>query len=159
MRGRKPKAPGVRQRRNKPGPSAAILAPEGETSRRKVPELPKKNGGWTDQARECWAAIWRSPMAARYLKADAFRLEILIDLVDRYWRGETDLAAQIRLEGDSFATSPLARRRLEWEIRDQPDELPVAVGADGAPAPTPTRTKHKAGGPDPRNVLRGEFRA
>jgi hypothetical protein len=150
LKGRKPKAPGVRQRRNK-APSAGTLLPESASARAKVPDLPKKNGGWTAEAAEAWKQIWRAPMAARYLKADTFRIEILIDMVDRYWRGETALAAQIRLEGDSFACSPLARRRLEWEIRDQQEQPePVAVG-DGRPAPKKPRI-------DTMNVLRGEFK-
>lgn len=150
MKGRKPKSPGTRQRRNK-STSSATLPPESETASLKVPPIPKKNGGWTDQAQQAWYQIWRSPMAARYLKADFFRIEVLIDLVDRYWRGQTELAAQIRLEGDSFATSPLARRRLEWEIRDQHEEEPVAVG-DGRPVPKRGRAR------DPRNVLQGDFK-
>lgn len=146
MKGPPPKDPKVRQRMNK-SPTRATLPPESETAKLKVPPIPKKNGGWTEQAQQAWYQIWRSPMAARYLKADFFRIEVLIDLVDRYWRGQTELAAQIRLEGDSFATSPLARRRLEWEIRDQ--EEAVAVG-DGRPAPKTRR--------DTMNVLRGDFK-
>ena len=72
-------------------------------------------------------------------------------MVDRYWRGETDLAAQIRLEGDSFACSPLARRRLEWEVRDKPEELEAVAVGDG-------RTVSKKPKSDPRNVLTGDFK-
>lgn len=138
MKGRRPKSPETRQRRNK-APSAALLPSESEQAKLKVPAMPEKNGGWTKQAVSAWERMWRAPMAARYLKADWFRLEILIDLVDRYWRGDTALAAQIRLEGDSFATSPLARRRLEWEVRDNSaadEEQPKAAagGAGGGPA-------------------------
>jgi hypothetical protein len=153
VKGRKPKSPETRQRRNK-STSAATLPPEkpeGEAAQPKVPPLPEKNGGWTKQAMVAWYRIWKAPMAARYLKADFFRIEILTDMVDRYWRGETALASQIRLEGDSFATSPLARRRLEWEIRDQAEELEKVAAAGGA------RQVTKRGGPDPRKVLRGEF--
>jgi hypothetical protein len=149
MKGRKPKAPGTRQRRNKPSPSAATLAPESESAKVKVPPMPTKNGGWTKEATRAWDEIWRAPMAARYLKADRYRLEILIDMVDRYWRGDTPLAAQIRLEGDSFATSPLARRRLEWEVRD-PREV-AATGTDGSSAAAPRSGARPKG--DPRKVL------
>lgn len=146
MKGRKPKSPETRQRRNKPGASATTLAPESDSARLKVPALPEKNGGWTAQAKCAWERIWRAPMAARYLKADFFRIEILIDMVDRYWRGDTAIASQIRLEGDSFATSPLARRRLEWEVRDQDPaaEEPKVAAAAGD-------VRRRAG--DPRKVL------
>lgn len=145
MKGRKPKSRETRQRRNR-STSAATLPPESEQGQLVIPALPEKNGGWTAQAKEAWARIWRAPMAARYLKADHFRLEILVDLVDRYWRGETALAAQIRLEGDSFATSPLARRRLEWEVRDPEAATEAAprVAAAGGKARPPG---------DPRKVL------
>jgi hypothetical protein len=148
MKGRRPKSPETRQRRNK-SISAAILPPESELERLKVPDLPEKTGGWTKQARVAWFRIWRAPMAARYLKADHFRVEILIDMVDRYWRGDTTLASQIRLEGDSFATSPLARRRLEWEVRDaaEPEKAVAATGAGGARRPAR----------DLRKVLQGDF--
>jgi hypothetical protein len=155
VKGRKPKSAATRQRRNK-STSAATLPPEGEAPG-KVPPIPKKfgNGGWTDQAQQAWFQIWRAPMAARYLKADHFRIEILIDMVDRYWRGETNLASQIRLEGDSFATSPLARRRLEWEIRDKREEEPVAAAGGGGVARVVVKQPK---GPDPRNVLKGDFK-
>jgi hypothetical protein len=149
VKGRKPKAPGTRQRRNKPSPHALTLPDESESAKAKVPAIPVKNGGWTNEAKAAWEAMWRAPMAARYLKADRYRIEILIDMVDRYWRGETTLAPQIRLEGDSFATSPLARRRLEWEVRD-PAEV-AATGTDGGVAPRPAAPPRKKG--DPRNVL------
>lgn len=140
MKGRRPKSKETRQRRNK-ATSAATLPPENETAKLKVPPLPTKNGGWTDQAKAAWEQLWRSPMAARYLKADLHRLEILIDMVDRYWRGETELAPQIRLEGDSFATSPLARRRLEWEVRDQQEAEEPKVAAGGGAAPARPKSK------------------
>jgi hypothetical protein len=146
MKGRKPKSKETRQRRNK-STSAATLPSESESAQLKVPPLPKKDGGWTAPATAAWARIWRAPMAARYLKADHYRIEILIDMVDRYWRGDTALAAQIRLEGDSFATSPLARRRLEWEVRDHDavaEQMPIAA-ATAAAGPRPKG--------DPRKVL------
>lgn len=154
MKGRKPKAPGTRQRRNKPPSSAATLAPESESSRVKVPKMPAKVGGWLPEATEAWEELFKSPMAPYFLKADRYRLKVLIDMVDRYFRGETDLAPQIRLEGDSFGTSPLARRRLEWGVRDaagseEGPEAP-AVGDGRAPAPKKAR--------DLRNVLRGDFK-
>jgi hypothetical protein len=88
-----------------------------------------------------WARLWRSPMAGEYVEADIDRAFIMADLVDRYWWGETELAAEIRLQGQCFGTSPLDRRRLQWEIgkveeqakRRPPQEAPAGRGKRRAP--------------------------
>jgi len=85
-------------------------------------------------------------MASRFLLADRFRLEILMDLIDRYWRGDTTLAGEIRLQAECFGLSTIARRRLEWEVRDRPDQ----VEAEAAPRKRPRSI-------DLRKVLEGDF--
>lgn len=151
MKGRKPKPAATRQRRNRAS-SAASLPPESASAKAKVPTMPEKNGGWTKEAKDAWEELFRSPMREKFLKADLARQRIYIDAIDRYWRAPSDSVwAQIRLEGDNFGTSPMARRRLEWEIRDQQEQPEAVAVGDGRPAP-------KKPALDPRNVLVGDFK-
>lgn len=56
-------------------------------------------------------------MAGEYVAADAHGLLVLADLVDRYWQAPSrELAAEIRLQRAEFGLSPIARRRLQWEV-------------------------------------------
>jgi hypothetical protein len=88
---------------------------------------------WGEHARAYWAALWSSPMAAVYAKADTFALTRLCSLVDerdRFQRGDLerfDGDAEIRQLEDRFGLSPLARRRLQWEIEEykQPQPQPT----------------------------------
>lgn len=88
---------------------------------------------WHEQTVAMWGDIWHSPMAGEYVQADIHRLYIYADLVDRYWWGDTDLAAEIRLQGQCFGLTSLDRRRLQWEVgkvKDQQRRRP----RDAAPA-------------------------
>jgi hypothetical protein len=129
---------------------AAVLPPEGEPTRRKAPPLPAKRGGWGREARRFWAELWQSPLASRFLRVDVHGLAILADLFDRYVKtSDETLLPELRLYGERFGLSPIARRRLEWEIRDPVSPEETEPRSDGAP--------RKRGRPDPRNVLRGAF--
>ena len=60
MRGRYPKPPGTRQRRNRAaGPRT--LSTDGPTI--KVPSLPQREDGWSDMTTAFWLDLWASPMA------------------------------------------------------------------------------------------------
>jgi hypothetical protein len=127
MPGPPPKPPGLRQRRNRT--STAAVLPAGGPGR-PAPELaardcPCEDGAycantgvlpWHPLVLAWWADVWRSPMAAEYLDADVHGLYIVADLRDQYWRGKTELAAEIRLQEQRFGLSSLDRRRLQWEI-------------------------------------------
>lgn len=84
----------------------------------KVPALPLK--GASKEAREWWATAWASPMAAVWLAADVPGLVRLAVLVDRAaTEGDATpmtVLTEIRALEDRYGLSPLARRRLEWEI-------------------------------------------
>ena len=75
-----------------------------------------------------WSAIWASEMAPVWLESDRHELLALADLKEAQHRGEASAAilSEIRQLNDRFGLSPLARRRLAWEI-DQ------ARGVEGAP--------------------------
>lgn len=78
-----------------------------------------------------WETVWRSPMGLVFVDADVFPLSRLVELVHERASGHGSAAAdgEIRALEDRFGVSPLARRRLNWEIG-------LAAGAvDPAPAP------------------------
>jgi hypothetical protein len=88
-------------------------------------------------------------MATTYLPADRFPLIRLARLVDQCGRGEATAAAlgEVRQLEDRFGLSPLARRRLQWEIAQAGQQ---AQGRPLAPirrirAVDPTEI-HEAGG-------------
>lgn len=79
-----------------------------------------------------WARVWSSPMAARWQPTDVYPLARLARLVDLEARGEATaahLSAMTQLEA-SFGLSPLALRRLQWEI----DPAGTEAEAPAAPA-------------------------
>lgn len=83
----------------------------------KPPTLPGSRALLTS-TRDWWRTIWSSPMAAVYLPADIPALVRLARLIDLEARGEGDgvTRTEIRQLEDRFGLSPLARRRLQWEI-------------------------------------------
>jgi hypothetical protein len=111
MPGPPPKPASQRRRRNQ-APAVVKLANRQPS---KPPSLPK---GFSPSARKWWATVWSSPMAALWLEADVpslVRLAALVELAD-----SGDMApqvlAEIRQLEDRFGLSPLARRRLQWEL-------------------------------------------
>ena len=117
MPGPPPKPPGTRRRRNK-GPSARNLgAAPPSRARPSPPELPGAENP-LPETRAWWETVWTSPMAAVYLDADVPALARLATLVDRLHRGDAGarLLAEIRSLEDRYGLSPLARRRLQWEV-------------------------------------------
>ena len=120
MPGPIPKPSGQRRRRN--ATSTTVSLPKaGRVGR---PPKPHTDIEWGEHAKAYWTALWTSPMAAAYVKTDTFALTRLCSLVDerdRFQRAELesfDGDAEIRQLEDRFGLSPLARRRLQWEIED-----------------------------------------
>ncbi len=70
-------------------------------------------------------------MASVFLAADVPALARLAGLVDRVGRGEGGfrLLAEIRALEDRYGLSPLARRRLQWEVEQA--GAAVAAANDG----------------------------
>nr|WP_214322075.1 hypothetical protein [Nonomuraea sediminis] len=133
----------MRQRRNKTSTSARLHADPDL----KAPTLPDR--AWHEMTLAWWKDIWSSPMAPEYDDSDRHGLFVLAVLIDEFWLSPTkDLAAEIRLQRQSFGLSPIDRRRLQWEIErgDEASERtrkrrakPAAKGADP--------------GADPRSIL------
>lgn len=146
MPGPPPKDPAIRQRTNKSS-TRALLTDNPERKIRK-PSLFKRLDAdgkiiaWHEMTRRWWRDVWRSPMAGEYLQADHHGLYRLAELVNLFWcEPSAGLAAEIRLQQQSFGLTPLDRRRLEWTVeqaegakdrgkkREQP-ERPAATGED-----------------------------
>lgn len=129
MPGPAPKDPTLLQRRNKTSTAAKLsLAPDVDR-----PELPERHDDegalipWHAMAVDFWDEVWTSPMAGEYLDADVPGLFILACLTDAYWKGVMagrtgkDLAAEIRLQRVDYGLTPIARRRLQWEVERAED--------------------------------------
>lgn len=70
------------------------------------------------ETRSWWSTMWSSPMAAAWLDADVPGLVRLASLVEVVHTGKASagVLAEIRQLEDRFGLSPLARRRLQWEV-------------------------------------------
>ena len=105
------------------GPVRLAAAPA-----RKPPVLPDAET-FLVGTRDYWATLWASPMAAAWVDADVPGLVRLTRLVDLTARGDdrAQVLSEIRQLEDRFGLSPLARRRLQWEI-DQISTASVETG-------------------------------
>ena len=129
MPGPAPKDPTIRARRNK-ATTGAKLAPAEAAERVELPERRDEDGQlieWHPMALEFWEEVWDSPMAGEYLDADIPGLFILAGLTDAWWKGfdqgrtGKELAAEIRLQRIDYGLTPIARRRLQWEVERTED--------------------------------------
>lgn len=132
MPGPPPKDASLRARRNKSSTAATLAAVPADTT---APELPERHDdegnvlAWHPMALDFWAEVWASPMRSEYLDADVPGLFILVALTDAYWRGleqgraGKELAAEIRLQRIDYGLTPIARRRLQWEVEKAEDAV------------------------------------
>jgi hypothetical protein len=96
----------------------------------KLPATPKRRApafpfaGASASTRAWWRTIWASPMADGWLDADVPGLERLARLVELAGRDGVPMAVltEIRHLEDRFGLSPMARRRLQWELEQKPAE-------------------------------------
>lgn len=130
-----PKPPGQRARRNRPeiAGRTVMIDPSAQ------PELPsieiEKNGkltewAWPVRTVEWWAMWGRSPLADEFTETD---WDVLMDtalLHARYWRGDTSVAAELRIRVAKFGATPEDRARLRITFA-QADKA-----EDDAPAPS-----------------------
>src|SRR5690606_34616726 len=105
-----PKDPKLRQRRNKTSTAATFEDANEPFSPETAPELPPlslltrdgSEDSWHPWALELWGDIWSSPMAPEYLNLDRHGLVILVHLHHRYWSGEHDVLAELRLQRQCY---------------------------------------------------------
>lgn len=131
-----PKPPGARRRRNTGQSEWQQLPAEGR--RGKAPE-PRTDRVLGEIAKQYWETLWSSPMAVTFTDADIqplTRLAVLVDdraraesadglleIVEDYHGNEVEVIVgrfaadgEIRQLEDRYGISPLARRRLQWEV-------------------------------------------
>lgn len=147
MPGPAPKPEHLRQRRNKSA-SKALLPAEAEpiVDKPRLPTCPNGDG-WHNMAKRWWADVWSSPMRYEFLGGDLPALFRLVALVDKFWRsGSLNYAKEIRLLEREFGLTPLARRRLEWQVA-QTEEAKDKHNMRRA------RRAQVISGDDPREVL------
>lgn len=87
---------------------------------------------WHPQVLAYWKDMWRSPMAAKWLRSDLHALVRIAALTDRFWREgfPVSIDAELRLHEEKWGLSNLARLRLQWGVVDAPEHPhagPVAV--------------------------------
>jgi len=122
MSGPLPKDPAIRQRTNKS--SSRALLPAETNPIKDLPRLPGNGKGFHEMARRWWADVWSSPQCHEYLRADLPSLYRLVKLVDIFWKdGDMSVATEIRLLEREFGLTPLARRRLEWQVAQTEEAL------------------------------------
>lgn len=143
-----PKHPSRVSRRNRSSTSSQLVANPDLV----VPPLPDEDSReWLPITRAWWRDIWASPMAPEYDASDVHGLFIVAQLVDDFWRKPSkELAAEIRLQRQSFGLSPIDRRRLQWEI-EHADEA-SAAGDERRRAAAMARAQARPT-VDPRNAL------
>lgn len=113
MPGPPPKPPSQRRRRN--AIAAPVVLPAGKR-KAKAPALPLRRV--SAETRAWWRMIWASPMAHAWLEADVPGLVRLAGLMERAATGAAPLGVltEIRNLEDRYGLSPMARRRLQWEV-------------------------------------------
>ena len=125
--------------------SAATLSPVHDV---KTPELLPKEIEWHNMARRWWRELWKSPTATEYRETDLQSLYQVALLVQDFWtasdaKSRNDARLRIERAEADFGLTPLARRRLEWQIEAAEDSKAkgkkrTAANTKATPAtPTP----------------------
>lgn len=125
-----PKPVGHRRRRNA-GPDQTVLPAGGYGG--PSPDLPPLAGydaegrrlRWLKTTRLWWETWRHAPQAATFGATDWMFLLETAALVERFWRGETNLAGEIRLRCGKLGATPEDRLRLRMTF-GQPDVGPGA---------------------------------
>lgn len=98
---------------------------------------------------EFWRDVWSSEISPELIKVDRHGLFVLAELVEQFWEDPTrELAAEIRLQRQSFGLSPIDRRRLQWEV-ERTTEAQEKRKTRAARAETVKRKRS-----DPRKILK-----
>lgn len=150
LTGPPPKHPSQRRRRNVAAGTVELPADPGWHG--VVPELPdelKPARGWPMFVKDWWCDIWSSPMAHVWTKSDYYGLvrgaQLLEVLVREGISAALDEEKELRALEDRFGLSPMARRRLQWELGQRTlavvEQLPLEGMGPVPPTPTPARSR------------------
>ena len=90
-----------------------------------TPTVPKLPFAVCEATQEWWTDIWTSQMAGEWLSSDRHGLFLLARLVEDYWTADdaglrAKLAVEIRLQRQCYGLAPLDRRRLQWNVVEEP---------------------------------------
>jgi len=129
MAGRIPKPAAQRRRRNATGGRKVELGAQKVS----IPPLPGDRD-WHPRTVECWRVVWSSDVAGIWIDVDRLALERWAALLDLVHTGadKTFTHQEIRMLEDRFGLSPLARRRLQWEIDQAAGEKKPDASVDAA---------------------------
>lgn len=144
----------VRARANKSA-SAATLSVVHDV---KVPELLPKEVEWHSMTRRWWRELWKSPMATEYRETDLQGLYQVALLVQDFWTAKDSKSrneARLRIEKAEadFGLTPLARRRLEWQVETTEDAKAKGAKRTASQTPAAQSTTDTGGDDDPRLAL------
>lgn len=126
----------------------------------KTPELLPKEVEWHAMTRRWWRELWKSPTATEYHETDLQSLYQVAMLIQDFWtatdsKSRNDARLRVEKAEADFGLTPLARRRLEWQIEQTEDA--VAKGSKrkaASDADTSSQDDGDTGGDDdPRLAL------
>lgn len=112
-----PKDPKSRRRTNDPARGEWIDLEAFQKGERAVlPALPKRKGGWSARTRDAWRR-WRKDPATKLYGESEIQSAIDLAYLHHDWsRGESKLAAEIRLRMDGLGLTPKGKRDLRWRV-------------------------------------------
>lgn len=124
----------------------------------KPPELLPREIDWHSMTRRWWRELWKSPMAPEYRETDLQGLYQVALLVQDFWTAETSKErneARLRIEKAEadFGLTPLARRRLEWQVETTEDAKAKGKKRANAQSASVQSEDATGGGDDPRLAL------
>jgi hypothetical protein len=112
--------PSQNARRGNKRPDWLPLPPDGRDG--PVPDFPLD--GMTDELASVWAELWGSPQADAWEKLGWTRVVARyakLLLVSEQPDAKVTLLAEVRQLEDRLGLSPMAMKRLQWEIREEPN--------------------------------------
>lgn len=124
----------------------------------KTPELLPKETEWHAMTRRWWRELWKSPTATEYHETDLQSLYQVALLVQDFWaapdaKSRNDARLRIEKAEADFGLTPLARRRLEWQIEQTEDSKAKGTKRRASATPKPASDSTTGTDDDPRLAL------
>ena len=91
---------------------------------------------WHHLTQIWWRRLWASPMGPEYLESDLDELYVFAALRDALWQAggaDKELAGEVRLWGARFGSTPIDRRKLQWEVEREAEQQ---AAEDDTPLPS-----------------------
>ena len=129
MKGPAAKHPSVRARTNRVATQRKLRS----VVRPTIPPLPDHTD-WSVAVQDWWRRAFSSPMSEEWTESDVDALYVAASLMQAFWDPETSLTFRIRAASEvrqvlgECGLTPMARRRLQWQI-EQGEEAAVRTSA------------------------------